>query len=58
MIDQKLIQRLNDLAKKRKAEGLTAEEFKEQTELRQIYLKAIRKQVKQQISHVKYVDKN
>ncbi|SFJ51798.1 DUF896 domain-containing protein [Thermoflavimicrobium dichotomicum] len=58
MIDQKLIQRINELARKKKTDGLTEEELKEQAKLRQIYLKAIRGQVEQQLSRIKFVDKN
>ena len=38
MIDQKLINRINELAKKNKAEGLTPAETKEREKLRKIYL--------------------
>jgi uncharacterized protein YnzC (UPF0291/DUF896 family) len=57
MIDQQLIQRINELARKKKAEGLTDQEKQEQARLYQVYLKAIRGQVKQQLSQIRFVDK-
>ncbi len=58
LIDQQLISRINELARKQKTTGLTEKEKQEQTRLRQIYLKAIRGQVKQQLSRIRFVDKN
>lgn len=57
MINEQLIQRINELARKKRTQGLTEEEKKEQAELYKIYLKAIRGQVKQQLSRVRFVDK-
>ncbi|MGI6474341.1 MAG: DUF896 domain-containing protein [Thermoactinomyces vulgaris] len=57
MINEQLIQRINELARKKRTQGLTEEEKKEQAKLYQIYLKAIRGQVKQQLSRVRFVDK-
>jgi hypothetical protein len=45
MITKELIQRINELARKQRAGGLTPEEIKEQQELRKLYLKGIRSQV-------------
>lgn len=45
MITKELIQRINELARKKRAEGLTPEEIKEQQELRNLYLKGIRSQI-------------
>ncbi|MBA4496388.1 DUF896 domain-containing protein [Paenactinomyces guangxiensis] len=56
MIDNQLIDRINELARKQKSVGLTEEEKHEQARLRQIYLKAIRGQVKQQLSRIRFVD--
>ena len=42
MITEKDIARINELYHKSKAEGLTEEEKKEQAELRQSYIQAIR----------------
>ncbi|MFC7442203.1 DUF896 domain-containing protein [Laceyella putida] len=58
MIDQKLINRINELAHKKKTVGLTAEERQEQQQLYKVYLGAIRGQVKQQLSNIRFVDKH
>ena len=52
MIDQKLIDRINYLANKKKSEGLTEEELKEQQELRTEYLKLFRAGFKQQLDSI------
>jgi len=56
MIDKNLIQRINELARKKKTKGLTEEETQEQKKLYEIYLKAIRGQVEQQLSNIRFVD--
>ncbi|SMO57056.1 DUF896 domain-containing protein [Melghirimyces algeriensis] len=56
MITDQLIQRINELARKQKSEGLTPEEKKEQKQLRQQYLKAIRGAVKDQLDRIQFVD--
>ncbi|WP_124727428.1 DUF896 domain-containing protein [Staphylospora marina] len=56
MIDQELIRRINELAKKKKTVGLTEEERAEQARLYKVYLAAIRGQVKQQLDRIQYVD--
>ena len=43
MVDQKKIDRINELARKNKAEGLTPEEIKERDALRKEYLANFRK---------------
>lgn len=55
MIDQKLINRINELAKKNKTEGLTAEETKEREKLRKIYLKEFKKGFKQRLDSIEVV---
>lgn len=57
MIDADLIQRINELARKKKEIGLTPQEKKEQEKLRQVYLEAIRGQVKQQLSRIHFTNK-
>ena len=51
-----LLERINELAKKKKNEGLTEDEKSEQKELRQKYLKAFRGQMEEQLSSIKVVD--
>jgi uncharacterized protein YnzC (UPF0291/DUF896 family) len=45
MITKELLDRINELARKQREEGLTSEEIKEQGELREVYLADIRAQV-------------
>ncbi|GGA34953.1 hypothetical protein GCM10007416_04860 [Kroppenstedtia guangzhouensis] len=56
MITDQLIQRINELARKQKAEGLTPEEKDEQQQLRKKYLQGIRCAVKDQLDRVRFVD--
>ena len=55
MIDQRLIQRINFLAKKSKNVGLTNEEKEEQANLRKQYLKLFREGFKQQLDSIEIV---
>lgn len=57
-IDQKLIDRINFLANKRKTVGLTKQELKEQQELRQEYLRLFREGFKQRLDNIVFVDEN
>ncbi len=56
MIDQKLIARINELAKISKERPLTSEEVKEQVELRREYLRQFKEGFKQTLDNVKVVD--
>lgn len=58
MADQhkETINRINELSKKKKAEGLTKEEAKERAELHQKYLETFREGFKQQIENTKVLD--
>lgn len=58
MADQhkETINRINELSKKKKEEGLTKEEAKERAELHQKYLKTFREGFKQQIENTKVLD--
>lgn len=56
MITEELIQRINELARKQKTEGLTPEEKDEQNRLRQLYLQGIRGSVKSQLDRIRFVD--
>lgn len=55
-IDSKLITRINELAKKKKEQGLNEEEVEEQKELRAIYINEFRKGFKSQLQSIKVVD--
>lgn len=51
-----MIARINELAKKKKTSGLTAEELAEQKKLYQEYLGNIRSQLKAQLDNIEVVD--
>ena len=57
-MDKKLIDRINQLSRKSKAEGLSPEEKAEQQDLRKEYLKEFRSSFRQQLENVEisYVD--
>ena len=55
MIDQKLIDRINYLANKKKTEGLTEEELIEQANLRKEYLRLFKEGFRQQLDSIKVV---
>lgn len=50
------IDRINELAKKKKESGLTETEAKEQSKLREAYLQSFRKGFKQQIENTRVID--
>lgn len=52
------IKRINELARKQKAEGLSKEEKEEQTELRNLYIQSVRNSLKNSLSTVKIIDPN
>ena len=52
------IARINELYKKSKAEGLSEEEKKEQAELRQEYLAAVRQNLKAQLNNIDVKEKD
>lgn len=51
-----LLDRINELARKKKSKGLTESEQVEQTELRKEYIKLFRNQVENQLATIKVVD--
>ncbi|MEG0854979.1 MAG: DUF896 domain-containing protein [Terrisporobacter sp.] len=55
MFDQKKLDRINELAKKNKAEGLTKEETAEREVLRQEYLANFRAHFRSRLDSVKVV---
>lgn len=58
MIDPKLINRINELARIKKERELTSEELIEQSRLRKEYLELFRAGFKQQLDSIEVVDKN
>lgn len=50
------IQRINDLARKAKAQGLTPEEAQEQKRLRQEYLDSVRKNLVSQLENMSILE--
>lgn len=56
MIQQNKLQRINELAKKSKEEGLTKEEKNEQQKLRDEYLESFRQSFKNHLKSIKVID--
>ncbi|MGP4067950.1 DUF896 domain-containing protein [Halobacillus sp. B29] len=56
MLSKEKIDRINELANKSKQEELTVKEKEEQQELRQEYLKNVRKSFKNQLKGVTVID--
>ncbi len=56
MLDKAKIDRINELANKKKTEGLSESEAKEQTKLRAEYLQAFRGNFKSTIESTKIID--
>ncbi|NBI27818.1 DUF896 domain-containing protein [Chengkuizengella marina] len=50
------INRINELARKKKKVGLNAQEVEEQKKLRQEYLKSFRKNFRAQLDNIEIVD--
>ena len=57
METKEMIERINELAHKKKKEGLTEAELAEQKELYKRYLANIRGQLKAQLDNIEMVDK-
>jgi uncharacterized protein YnzC (UPF0291/DUF896 family) len=55
-MDKAKIERINYLAKKKKEEGLTEAELKEQKELREEYLNAIRQSFRATLDNIEITD--
>ena len=58
MLTKEKIDRINALARKSKSEPLTAEEKKEQAELRAEYLKNFRERFKGQLESIQFADED
>lgn len=56
VITPELLARINELARKKRTVGLTAEELAEQKELYKIYLAEIRGQVTNLLESIEFVD--
>ncbi len=56
MLSQDKINRINELSKKSKSAGLSIEEAKEQTTLRQEYLSSFRSSMRETIENVQVID--
>ncbi|WP_203362474.1 DUF896 domain-containing protein [Bacillus sp. REN10] len=56
MLSAEKIARINELAKKSKTEGLTGEEKQEQVHLRQEYLQAFRRSMRNTVETVRVFD--
>ena len=57
-MDEKLIERINALAKKSKEEGLTEEEKIEQQKLRREYINIIKKNLRAELNSISIVEKD
>jgi len=55
-MDANKLQRINELARRAKAEGLTEAERKEQAELRQEYIEAVRRNLRGQLDNIDVVN--
>ncbi|MCD7841228.1 MAG: DUF896 domain-containing protein [Lachnospiraceae bacterium] len=55
-MDQKKLQRINELARRAKAEGLTEAEREEQAALRQEYIEAVRMNLRGQLNNIDIVN--
>lgn len=56
-VTEKQVARINELAHKAKTEeGLTAEEKREQAELRSIYIESFRANLKSQLDNIEFTD--
>lgn len=58
MINEQDLARINELARKSKAEGLTEAEIKEQKELRQRYIEAVRRNLRGQLNNIDIINKD
>lgn len=56
MENDQYIKRINELARKAKAEGLTDEEIEERNELRKRYINAFKSNLRNQLENIKFVD--
>ena len=57
-MNQKKLDRINELARKAKAEGLTEEELKERDALRREYIDSVVGNLRQELDHMWVVDEH
>lgn len=57
-MEQKKIDRINELARKAKTEGLSEEELKERDELRKEYIASWRQGLENELNNTYIIDKN
>lgn len=57
-MDPKLIDRINELAKKSKEEGLSEEEKSEQQKLRREYINIIKRNLRAELNNISIVEKD
>ena len=57
-MDEKLIERINALAKKSKDEGLTEEEKSEQQKLRREYINVIKKNLRAELNNISIIEED
>lgn len=57
-MDEKLIERINVLAKKSKEEGLTEEEKIEQQKLRREYINIIKKNLRAELNNISIIEED
>ena len=58
LINEQDLARINELARKSKAEGLTEAEAAEQKELRQRYIEAVRMNLRGQLNNIDIINKD
>lgn len=51
-----IVKRINELARKAKAEGLTDDELEERNELRKKYIDSFRASMRNQLDNIKFVE--
>ena len=55
-MEQKKIDRINELARKKKQDGLTAEELEEQAQLRREYIDSFKSSMRSQLDNLVVID--
>lgn len=57
-MDENKLKRINELARKSKAEGLTEAERREQADLRREYIEAVKMNLRSQLNHIDVKEKD